>query len=157
MKTTKNGNVKLEKGEIRIGNFFVKREAEHIRLSDLNGVFTHRVLRRIPLGIWLDNMWEMASKGHEGAMSTLKAYIATMWSFFSVVPDDEYIRGVLDLAHSSLERHPDWYGMKKDATEEEDAEAAKEVREMKEFEEKVREAAENGATGEEGDGEGGED
>ena len=131
--------VKLDANEVRVGNFFVKREAEHIKLFDLNGVFMFRAHRRMAIGIWLENLWAMADKGDEGAKNTLKTFIATMWSVYSVVPDDEYIKDALEMAHAALDRHPEWYGIKKDATDEEHAEATQEVKEMKELESSMRE------------------
>lgn len=133
MKVTKKG-IKLEDGEIRIGNFFIKEEpkTEHIKITDLNGVFSFRVWTRIPVGIWLKNMLDMKAE------DTLKTYIATMWSVFSVAPDDEYIKDALTMADSALNRHPDWYGIRADATDEEDADALAEVKEMMEFEEEIK-------------------
>lgn len=140
--SSKTGKVKLEKDEIRVGNFFLKREADHMKLQDLNSVMSHRVSRRIPIGIWLENFWAGAMNGNEGAVDTLKTYIATMWSFFSVAPDDQYIKEALDCAHSALERHPDWYGFKAEGTVKEDDEAIKEVKEMTEFEQEVKDFVE---------------
>ena len=134
---SKTGKVKLEPDEIRVGNFFVKREESHMKVQDLNGVFSFRANRRMPIGIWLENLWD-AARTDEGAVNTLKTYIATMWSVYSVVPDNDYVKDALEMAHAALERHPEWYGIKKDATPEEDAEAIKEVQEMKQFEEEVR-------------------
>lgn len=134
---SKTGKVKLEPDEIRVGNFFVKREESHMKVQDLNGVFSFRANRRMPIGIWLENLWD-AARTDEGAVNTLKTYIATMWSVYSVVPDNDYVKDALEMAHAALDRHPDWYGIRKDATPEEDAEALKEVQEMKQFEEEVR-------------------
>ena len=134
----KTGKVKLEANEVRVGNFFVKCEEEHIKLTDLNGVFSFRAHRNVPIGIWLENIWSRAMNADEGAINTLKTYIATMWSVFSVAPDDEYISDALQMANAALNRHPEWYGVKKDVTEEEDAEAIEEVKEMKEFEEEIK-------------------
>ena len=134
---SKTGKVKLEPDEIRVGNFFVKRENSHIKIQDLNGVFSFRANRRMAVGIWLENMWD-AARTDEGAVNTLKTYIATMWSVYSVVPDNDYVKDALEMAHAALDRHPDWYGIKKAATPEEDAEALKEVQEMKQFEEEVK-------------------
>ena len=142
MKIKKDGTVKLEKEEIRVGNFFVRREENHMKLTDLNGVFSFRASRMIPVGIWLENIWARAVNGEEVALSTLKTYIATMWSVFSVAPDDDYIGGLLEVAQDALGRHPDWYGIKKEATDEEDAEVLQEVKEMKEFEDDLRKLAE---------------
>ena len=134
----KTGSVKLEPLEIRVGNFFVKLEDHHVKIQDLNSVFSFRANRRMAIGIWLENMWGRARMEDESAVNTLKTYIATMWSLFSVVPDDEYVSDALGMAESALNRHPEWYGIKKDATPEEDADAADEVRGMKQFEEDIR-------------------
>lgn len=134
----KTGKVKLEENEIRIGNFFVKKESQHIKLQDLNGVFSFRAHRRMAVGIWLENMWDRAKGGDESGLNTLKTFIATMWSVYSVVPDDEYVKDALDMAHAAFDRHPEWYGMKKDATDAEHDAAAAEVREVAEFEGDVR-------------------
>jgi len=140
MKVTKDGNVKLEAYEIRIGNFFVKKERDHIKIQDINAVFSYRANTRMPIGIWLENMWDGVKKGESGAEVTLKTYIAMMWSFFSVAPDNDFVKDVLRITEDALNRHPDWYGIKKDATAEEDAEAAREVKEMREFEDEVKDA-----------------
>lgn len=150
MKVGKDGKVKLEKGEVRIGNFFVKLENDHIKIQDLNSCFTFRVWTRLPIGIWLSNMYDGAISGNKGAVETLKVYISTMWSVFSVAPDDVYIKDALAMAQSALERHPDWYGAKKDATPEEEEDALKEVKEAAEFEDEMRRLKEK-------DGEEGED
>ena len=142
----KTGKVRLEANEVRVGNFFVKREENEIKLTDLNGVFHHSVNRRMPIGIWLENIWSRAYMGEETALVTLKTYIGTMWSLFSVAPDDEFISGLLEICKSALERHPQWYGVNPDAGEEEDRKAAEEVKEMKEFEKELREAKDDADT-----------
>lgn len=136
MKLTKEGKVRLERGEIRIGNFFIRDEGEDkpIKVVDLNSCFSIRVSKRMPLGIWLENIMKMGDAGHE----TLKAWIGTMWSVLSVAPDQDYIADLVKAADGNFGRHPDWYGGKKEgATEEEDAAAIEEVKGMKEFEEDV--------------------
>lgn len=138
MRVTKKGNVKLEQNEVRVGNFFVKCEDDHIKIQDLNGVFSFRANRRMAIGIWLENVWSRAMNGDEGGINTLKTYVATMWSVFSVAPDDEYIADALQMAGNAWDRHPEWYGGKREETDAENAEAETEVREMMEFEEEVR-------------------
>lgn len=136
MKVTKDGKVKLEKGEVRIGNFFVRDEGEneHIKVVDLNSCFTIRVGKRMPLGIWLDNMLKLGDKGLE----TVRTWCSAMWAVLSVAPDQEYVESIVGAADANLKRHPDWYGY--DMTDDDDANtaAAEEVREMKEFEEEVK-------------------
>ena len=134
----KTGKVRLDANEVRVGNFFIRRDENEMKLTDLNGVFHHSVNRRMPIGIWLENIWARAYNGEESALNSLKTYVATMWSFFSVAPDDDFIKDALKAAKDALGRHPDWYGVKTDATEEEDAQAANEFKEMKEFEEDIK-------------------
>ena len=144
----KTKSVKLEAGEIRIGNFFVKDEGigdldAHIRLTDLNSTISHRVWKRLPIGIWLTHH---LSKADDNSINTLKAFISVMWSFFSVVPDDAFIQDAIDATHDNFERHPEWYGgkpalRKKEDEDAADAEALKSVEEMKEFEKDVADAA----------------
>lgn len=156
MKVSKDGKVKLEKGEVRIGNFFIKDEGEneHIRAVDLNSCFTVRVDKNMPLGIWLDNVLKMGDAGHE----TIKAWCSTMWAVLSVAPDQEYIVGLVEAADASLKRHPDWYGYNLTDDDAENDKAAQEVKEIKDFEEEIRnlDAKENekGKDGEQRDGDG---
>ena len=107
----KNGKIKLEKGDIRVGNFVLSVESQHIKVQDLNKFFTLRINKRMPVGIWLDNMVNMA-RADENAVNSLKTYIAVLWSVLSVVPDNEYMQDLIKAAQSGLARHPDWYGKK---------------------------------------------
>lgn len=139
MKVSKNGKVKLDKGEIRIGNFFVRDEgdSQHIRIVDLNSCFTIRVWKNMPLGIWLDNMLSKGESGHE----SIHVWIAVMWSVLSVAPDDEFVRSLHGSAMGNLERHPDWYRAG-GGDEKKDADALEEVKGVMEIEGAVKESME---------------
>ena len=139
MRITKDGKVKLEKGEVRIGNFFFRDEGEneHIKVTDLNSCFTIRVLKRMPIGIWLENVIEM-SRTDEVAVNTLKTWVSVMWSLLSVVPDDDFVKEIIGATEAALKRHQDWYGYNPSDDDAENKDAPDEVREMKEFEEAVR-------------------
>lgn len=114
MRVMSDGRVKLEENEVRVGDFFVKRERFHLKITDLNGVFSFRAYCKTAVGMWLDKMWErVAIRDDSSARSTLHTYIATMWSFHSVAPDDEYIKDALVATQGALDRHPEWYGVKK--------------------------------------------
>lgn len=139
----KTGKVRLEANEVRVGNFFVRRDDQEIKITDLNGVFHHSVNRRMPIGIWLENIWSRAYLGEETALVTLKTYIGAMWSLFSVAPDDEFISDVLGVCRNALERHPQWYGVKEGATGADDAKALESVKEMKEAEEEIKHLPDN--------------
>lgn len=136
MKVTKEGKVRLEKGEVRIGNFFIKkeREDEYIKVVDLSSCFSLRVATRMPLGVWLLNILEMGEEGRE----SIKTWIGTMWSVLSVCPDQEFVTDLVHAAERNLGRHPEWYGGRKEpATEKDDAEAIEEMKGMLEFEKDV--------------------
>lgn len=137
MKTTKDGKIKLEKGEVRIGNFFFRDEGEneHIRVTDLNSCFTIRVLKRMPLGIWLDNMIDLSKVDVNGG-NTLKTWAAVMWSLLSVVPDDEFVKEIIRSTEDALNRHPEWYGYDKNG---DDEEAIQDMKEMSGLDEKRNE------------------
>lgn len=109
MKVSRKKTVKLERGERRIGNFFIKEEPEHFKVQDLNSVFSIRFGKRMPVGIWLENMLKRGKDAEE----SLHVYFGALWSFLSVAPDQEYVTGAITLANEALERHPEWYGDKK--------------------------------------------
>ena len=105
---TKNGKFKLEKGDIRVGNFVLSVEEQHIKVQDLNKYYTLRFHKRMPIGIWLDSL---IKRGDEGKDS-LKTYIAVLWSVLSVAPDNEYMQDLIKAAQEGLARHPELYGKK---------------------------------------------
>ena len=64
-----DGRVKLEVDEVRVGDFFVKRERLHLKITDLNGVFSFRADARSAAGAWLNKMWERALMNDASAKS----------------------------------------------------------------------------------------
>lgn len=134
MKVSRKNTVKLERGERRIGNFFIKKESGHIKIQDLNSVYSFRISKRMPAGVWLDNMLDRGA----GAEESLHVYFGALWSFISVAPDQKYIEDAIALATAALDRHPDWYGYNKTDDGKENDEALREVKEMTEFEDEVR-------------------
>lgn len=137
---TKNGRIKLDPGEKRIGNFIVKEEKEHMKVMDIGQVFTHRAGRRTPVGMFLKAAFDDLSDGktHAGVGN----WLAVMFAAFATVPDAEFLTDVYAASEACMRRHPEAYGMPKDAgTERENAEAEREMREMMEFERDVRDLA----------------
>lgn len=134
MKVSKSGKPLLEKGEVRVGNYFVKTEKEHFKVADLNSVFTLRISRETAVGMWVSNM---LSQG-DGGVRSLHVYFATLWSALSPAPDDTYISDLISAATGCLERHRDWYGIKDAVSDDEDAKVVDEEREKAEFIEEVK-------------------
>ena len=132
---TKNGKVSLEKGEVRVNNFFFKAEKEHIKVQDINSLISFRIARMTAPGMWLK---AMIDKGVE-AENTLHIYAAAMFSVLLTVPDDEMVEAVLETSQSSVKRHPEWYGLKAEAlSDEEDAKIVDGEKAKAEFVEQVK-------------------
>lgn len=146
MKVSNKNKIKLEKGEMRVGNFFIRDEGEneHIRVTDLNSCFTIRVLKRMPLGIWLENMIDLSRTDVKGG-ETLKTWAAVMWSLLAVVPDDEFIAEIVKSTNDAIHRHPEWYGYNPTDDDTANKEAINELKEINEFEENLRNLEENEA------------
>lgn len=145
MKVTKKGILKLDANDTRVGNFVFTNEEEHIKVQDINTVYWLRISKRMPLGIWLNNIIRTGEAGYD----TLKTWVATVWSVLSVAPDDGFIHDLLKASDSALNRHPDWYGIDRSQSEEDDRNAAEEVKGMMEFEEEVKNLSEKKDTGSE--------
>lgn len=133
----KNGKVKLDACERRIGNFIIRDENEHVKVSDLNQLFTHRASKRTPVGMFLKQCFD-GLVSDESTGKGLGNWLAVIFTAFSVVPDVEWLTAVYEASEGCMKRHPEAYGYPADAIEQEDAAAAQEVKEMMEFEEQVK-------------------
>lgn len=135
---SKTMKVKLERGEVRVGNFFVKEERGHIKVQDISSLITHRVSKYTAVGMWMKNMLEKGEAGQE----SLRTYAATLFSLSLVAPDQEFIEESLKMADAHLKKHPEWYGVKADATESEDAESLADVEGLVQMSEEMEKAME---------------
>lgn len=144
----RNGKLKLDANEKRIGNFIIRDENEHVKVSDLNQVFTHRADKRTPIGLFLKQCYDKLGTD-ESTGKGLGNWLAVIFTAFSVVPDPEWLTEVYNASESCMKRHPEAYGYPADATEHEDAAAAQEVKEMMEFEEQVKQMPDEKADSEE--------
>lgn len=132
---TKNGKVKLEKGEVRVGNFFFKTEKEHIKVQDMSSMVSFRISRSASVGMWVSAMIE---RGKESEYS-LHIYAATMFALLLSVPDNEFVEDVNSVISSATNRHPEYYGIKKeDLSDEEQERIVEEEREKAEFEDQIK-------------------
>lgn len=133
-----NDKIKLGAGEKRIGNFVVKDETTHMKVMDINQVFTHRADKRTPVGLFLSQCYETLGTD-ESTGKGLGNWLAVIFTAFSVVPDVEFLEETMKASEACMKRHPEAYGLpKQDISDEEDAEVIKEEREMAEFEEEVK-------------------
>lgn len=134
----RNGKIKLDPGEKRTGNFIVKDEREHMKLSDLGGLFTHRFSKRTPIGAFLKDAFDDMAGSDEGKKG-IAAWISVLFTVCATVPDPQFMEGAFKCAEACMKRHPEAYGMpSSEGTDAENEQAAQEVKEMMEFEEKVK-------------------
>ena len=116
MRTTKDGKLKLSKNERQIGNFIYKDEAEHIKISDINSMITHRVSKHLNIG----RMLEMAFKERKDVY--LGNYAAMLWNFSNIVTDEQFFMDMDRVCVACVNRHKEFYGIKEDITPEADKE-----------------------------------
>jgi hypothetical protein len=132
MKVKKN-KVKLQRGDVRIGNFVYHAENEHYKVQDINGVFSLRLYGQMPAAM----MMRAGLLNAQENEAFLHSYAAVMYNVLSCVPDEEFMKAINEAAIACVNRHKEFYGIKEDVTPEEDA---KIVQEEKELEEAVDEA-----------------
>lgn len=139
----RNGKLRLDPNEKRVGNFVLRDEAAHVKVMDINQVFTHRASKRTPVGLFLKDAFDALDDGqtHDG----ISKWLAVIFTVFSTIPDVEFLSDVFDASRACMERHPEAYGMPVEAgTDEENAEAEAEMKEMAEFEEDLKKMTDAG-------------
>lgn len=102
------GKVRLQAGETRVGSFVLKDKDGMIQVRDISGSVFFSVSKSLPKGMLLESMIKDGADG-------IKGIIAVTWNFLSVVPDMEFLKGVNRLCAECAERHPEMYGVMKDA------------------------------------------
>ena len=131
------GKIKLDPNERRVGNFVLRDEESHVKVMDINQIFTHRASKRTPVGAFLKHAFDDLADGqtHDG----IARWLAVIFTVFSTIPDVEFLSGVFDASKACMERHPEAYGMPATAgTDAENEQAETEMKEMAEFEEGVK-------------------
>lgn len=121
MKTTKEGRLKLAKGERQIGNFIFKNEPGYIKISDINSAMTHRVSKHLNIG----RLLEMALK--ERSDNYLANYASMTWLYSNIVTDEQFFMDINKACVDCVERHKEFYGIKDDIAPETDKEILDEV------------------------------
>ena len=102
------GKVRLQAGETRVGSFVLKDKDGMIQVRDISGSVFFSVSKSLPKGMLLESMIKDGADG-------IKGVIAVTWNFLSVVPDMEFLKGVNRLCAECAGRHPEMYGVMKDA------------------------------------------
>lgn len=141
MKVLKD-KIKLDANEQRVGNFVIRDEESHMKVMDINSLFTHRAAKGVPVGMFLKQLYD-GIKGGGSDGNGLHNWLAVIFAVFSCIPDQEYLENIFKETEACMKRHPDCYGVKLDGTDEEDAAAVREVKEMMDFEGEVNEMVKN--------------
>lgn len=138
MRILKDNKLRLDKNERRIGNFVIRNEENHVKVMDINQVFTHRADKRVPVGMFLAQCYEALEKD-ESTGRGLGNWLAVIFTAFSVVPDVQWLEEVMKASTDCMTRHPEAYGATPgEGSDAENEQAAQEVREMTEFEDEIK-------------------
>lgn len=137
MKTSK-GKVKLERGDVRVGNFVIHTENEHYKIQDINSVFSVRASIITPIGQLIKAALVNLKGGDENSERFLHDYCAVFYNVLSVAPDYEFLTDIQKASVDCLNRHKDMYGIKDDISKEEDDRILKEEVELAEAEKEAR-------------------
>ena len=118
MKIT-NGKIKLDERDKRFGNFVIQVEPEYVKVCDIAMTFTYRVRRNIPIGIFLETIYN--DMGPDSKNRGIHNYVSILWAVLAVVPDNEFLETVYAAAVDCMRRNPELYGVPaKEVTDEED-------------------------------------
>lgn len=122
MKITKQGTIKLNKNDLRTGNFVWSKEKSHIVVQDINTLFKLRISKNIAVG----QLMEIAIDDKK--TEWLHIYASIMFGVCCTVPDNEYLEELISLAEKCTERNKSIY-YKEEETDEEALQRVKEVQE----------------------------
>lgn len=101
----KDGKLKLDKRDVRIGNFVVTDEENHYKVQDINGQISHRFAKETLIGRALPVMLKQEDR------KFLSVWISALYSAFSVVPDAKFLEDVISAVNACIMRHKDdFYG-----------------------------------------------
>jgi len=133
----KNGKVKLEPGDVRVGNFVYSQIGDRVMLSDISGVFTMGLDKDMTFaGQMLFKIYGMAKAGDKGSLHYLATYAAIMMNVCSVVPVEKpefsWFGRLNAVCEEGYEYMKGIYGIKDDISDEDDRKMLNEVKDMEE-------------------------
>lgn len=140
MRVGKDGKLKLSKDERQVGNFIVKNEKEHFKISDINSLMTHRVSKALPLGRFLEEAWKRKEN------TFLEHYSALVWNFSNTVADEQFFLDISKSCNDCIMRHHELYNIDVDIDAAKDKEILEEERDVHEEIEMLKEEGANEAS-----------
>lgn len=138
--------VNLRKNELRLGNFVVRKENADMVFMDLNGLTSLRLSRDTANGRMMAELWDMAQKEKSAnAAQMLEMYSVTMMNVHCTMPflkpqEDgwNYLVRLNELSNECVHRNAEFYGLKPDISDEEDAKIVSELKEEAEQMERLK-------------------
>ena len=103
MKYRKNGSLKLERGDVRVGNFVFSLRGDSLRVCDINTVADARVSQVTSNGMMLRIAMEQGQNGY------LENYAALVYAFLCTVPDKDFMENVMKECVAAMQRRPELY------------------------------------------------
>lgn len=138
MKVNRKGEIKLEKGEIRIGNYVLKEEKEHIKIQDINGMISWRFNSAfIGKGMFYKEMIARVKEGAEFAEDALKNVIFTDHYVLSAVLDPDSMIEIVKTTTEQIKKHPELYGLDPDMADEDDEKQLDAVKDLETLQEEI--------------------
>lgn len=107
MKTNRKGQIRLQTGDYRVGNFVFRREPSYILVVATSGIVSWRVSLDLSVGMLL----LQAIKEHHD--NWLRTYAASTFSQLCVVPDSDFFAKHATIVNAQVEAHPEYYGKQK--------------------------------------------
>lgn len=107
MKTNRKGQIRLQTGDYRVGNFVFRKEPSYILVVATSGIVSWRVSLDLSVGMLL----LQAIKEHHD--NWLRTYAASTFSQLCVVPDADFFAKHATIVNAQVEAHPEYYGKTK--------------------------------------------
>lgn len=127
MKVKHNAQIRLQKGDYRVGNFVFTREPSYIRVVSITGIVSWRVSLDLSVGMLV----LQAMREHHD--NWLRTYASSVFSHLSVVPDNPFFVKHAVLVNEQVSAHPEFYGKAQPTDDkEEDDRILQEERELHE-------------------------
>lgn len=109
MKVKRNGEVKLGKGDFRVGNFVVHLERSHVKIEDVGGFMSVRLAAHSHAGMMVRAAIASRVRGEDDGEKFLQNLCAVTFNYVGCIPDLEFLSAVNDACLACVERHKDLY------------------------------------------------
>lgn len=133
---------KIEKRDLRIGNYVVTDEGNFIKVTDISGSVSHRfAAMNLVKGVMFKQLFKEAKEGDEGALKLLESYCVVMHNVLSCFPfsksEFNYLEAINEATIRCYNDNKELYGIKDEPTDEENEKALESVKENEEVREKM--------------------